>query len=130
MLVLSVVLACSTIGLAVRQGALPEVLVRFPPNTRFQFILRIGSDHDQVTFLHYAEHIVDIPNKTVAKYKVPVLENGERVDVTRLAQFKAPAELATVSPRGQVRPVADGAGQIQFQVLGQSGSIPVQVAGQ
>jgi hypothetical protein len=43
-LVLSLVLACSTIGLAVRQGALPEVLVRFPPNTRFQFILRIGTD--------------------------------------------------------------------------------------
>jgi aminoglycoside 3-N-acetyltransferase len=42
-------------------------------------ILLIGSDHDQVTFLHYAEHIVDIPDKIVAKYKVPVLENGERV---------------------------------------------------
>jgi hypothetical protein len=43
-LLLSFVLACSTISLAVRQGVLPEVLVRFPPNTRFQFILRIGSD--------------------------------------------------------------------------------------
>jgi len=43
-LLLSLVLTCSTIGLAVRQGALPEVLVRFPPNTRFQLILRIGSD--------------------------------------------------------------------------------------
>ena len=42
-------------------------------------ILLIDSDHDQVTFLHYAEHIVDIPDKIVAKYKVPVLENGERV---------------------------------------------------
>jgi aminoglycoside 3-N-acetyltransferase len=42
-------------------------------------ILLIGSDHDAVTFLHYAEHIVDIPGKIVAKYKVPVVENGERV---------------------------------------------------
>jgi aminoglycoside 3-N-acetyltransferase len=42
-------------------------------------ILLIGSDHDQVTFLHYAEHIVDIPDRIVAKYKVPVLENGQRV---------------------------------------------------
>ena len=39
-------------------------------------ILLIGSDHDAVTFLHYAEHIVDIPDKIVAKYKVPVMENG------------------------------------------------------
>ena len=42
-------------------------------------ILLIGSDHDAVTFLHYAEHIVDIPDKIVAKYKVPVMENGQRV---------------------------------------------------
>jgi aminoglycoside 3-N-acetyltransferase len=42
-------------------------------------ILLIGSDHDAVTFLHYAEHIVDIPDKIVAKYKVPVMEHGQRV---------------------------------------------------
>jgi aminoglycoside 3-N-acetyltransferase len=39
----------------------------------------IGCDHDTVTFLHYAEHIVDIPDKRVAKFKVPVDENGRRV---------------------------------------------------
>jgi hypothetical protein len=43
-LLLAVLLACSAISLGVRQGALPEVMVRFPPNTRFQFILRIGED--------------------------------------------------------------------------------------
>jgi aminoglycoside 3-N-acetyltransferase len=42
-------------------------------------ILLIGCDHDTVTFLHYAEHIVDIPHKHVARFKVPVVENGERV---------------------------------------------------
>jgi aminoglycoside 3-N-acetyltransferase len=42
-------------------------------------ILMLGSDHDTVTFLHYAEHIVDIPDKRVARYKVPVAENGSRV---------------------------------------------------
>lgn len=42
-------------------------------------ILLLGSDHDQVTFLHYAEHIVDIPDKVVTWFKVPVLENGHRV---------------------------------------------------
>lgn len=42
-------------------------------------ILLLGSDHDAVTFLHYAEHIVDIPHKRVARFKVPVAENGIRV---------------------------------------------------
>ena len=42
-------------------------------------ILLLGSDHDTVTFLHYAEHIADIPGKRVARFKVPVDEHGERV---------------------------------------------------
>ena len=42
-------------------------------------ILLIGCDHDNVTFLHYAEHIVDIPGKRIARFEVPVLEDGERV---------------------------------------------------
>ncbi|MGH7527189.1 MAG: aminoglycoside N(3)-acetyltransferase [Gemmatimonadales bacterium] len=42
-------------------------------------ILLLGCDHDTVTFLHYAEHIVDISDKRVARFKVPVAENGERV---------------------------------------------------
>lgn len=42
-------------------------------------ILLLGCDHDNVTFLHYAEHIADIPGKRVAKYQVPVDEGGKRV---------------------------------------------------
>jgi aminoglycoside 3-N-acetyltransferase len=42
-------------------------------------ILLLGSDHDNVTFLHYAEHIVDIPDKRIARFKIPVEENGVRV---------------------------------------------------
>jgi aminoglycoside 3-N-acetyltransferase len=42
-------------------------------------ILLLGSDHDNVTFLHYAEHIVDVPDKRIARFKVPLLENGTRV---------------------------------------------------
>lgn len=42
-------------------------------------ILLLGCDHDTVTFLHYAEHIVDIPGKIVVRFKVPVLEHGQRV---------------------------------------------------
>ena len=42
-------------------------------------ILLLGCDHDNLTFLHYAEHVVDIPGKRVVKFKAPVDENGTRV---------------------------------------------------
>lgn len=42
-------------------------------------ILMLGADHDTVTFLHFAEHIVDIPDKRIARYQVPVVEDGRRV---------------------------------------------------
>jgi len=42
-------------------------------------LLLLGCDHDTVTFLHYAEHVADLPGKRVARYQVPVLENGARV---------------------------------------------------
>ena len=42
-------------------------------------ILLIGCDHDTVTFLHYAEHILDVPDLRIASFEVPVLEHGERV---------------------------------------------------
>ena len=42
-------------------------------------ILLLGSDHDAVTYLHYAEHIADFDNKQIARFKVPVLVDGHRV---------------------------------------------------
>jgi aminoglycoside 3-N-acetyltransferase len=42
-------------------------------------ILLLGCDHDSVTFLHYVEHIAAMPGKRVARFKVPVVENGMRV---------------------------------------------------
>jgi aminoglycoside 3-N-acetyltransferase len=39
-------------------------------------ILLLGCDHDAVTFLHYAEHIVDIPDKRIARFLVPVDIDG------------------------------------------------------
>jgi aminoglycoside 3-N-acetyltransferase len=41
-------------------------------------ILLLGSDHDAVTFLHYVEHIADVPDKRVARFKVPTAEGGAR----------------------------------------------------
>ena len=42
-------------------------------------ILLLGCDHDSTTFLHYAEHVVEIPNKRIATFKVPLNEGGRRV---------------------------------------------------
>jgi aminoglycoside 3-N-acetyltransferase len=42
-------------------------------------LLLLGSDHDAVTFLHYVEHIADIPDKRVVRFKVPIIEDGARV---------------------------------------------------
>jgi aminoglycoside 3-N-acetyltransferase len=42
-------------------------------------ILLLGCDHDTVTFLHYAEHIVEVRGKIVSRFKVPVVEHGARV---------------------------------------------------
>ena len=42
-------------------------------------VLLLGSDHDAVTLLHYAEHVGDFPGKRVARYLVPIDEEGRRV---------------------------------------------------
>ncbi len=42
-------------------------------------VLLIGSDHDQVTLLHYAESIADFPDKIVKRFKVPVWRDGARL---------------------------------------------------
>ena len=42
-------------------------------------ILLIGCDHDAVTFLHYAEHILDVPGLRIVTMEVPWLEDGKRV---------------------------------------------------
>lgn len=39
-------------------------------------ILLLGSDHDEVTFLHHVEHTVDFPDKIVTRYKVPCAADG------------------------------------------------------
>ena len=58
-----------------------------------------------------------------------VLENGDRVDVTRLVSVEKPA-VADVSPTGVVRPLADGQGAIRFRLADQTLTLPVTVAGQ
>jgi len=42
-------------------------------------IVLLGSDHDAVTFLHYVEHVADIPGKRVVRHQVPIVEDGRQV---------------------------------------------------
>src|SRR5437762_232174 len=51
------------------------------------------------------------------------LDSGDKVDVTRLAQAQAPA-FVKISPQGQVRPTADGSGELKFTLDGQTVTLP------
>jgi hypothetical protein len=59
-----------------------------------------------------------------------VLEGGERIDATRIAQAGAPANIAKLFPNGLIRPAADGDGAVSFTLAGQSVSVPVRVSNQ
>ncbi|MEX2186769.1 MAG: DUF1549 and DUF1553 domain-containing protein [Pirellulales bacterium] len=54
---------------------------------------------------------------------------GERVDLTRIAKIEPTADVVTVSPRGQVRPKADGQAVLKISAAGKSAEIPVTVTG-
>jgi aminoglycoside 3-N-acetyltransferase len=41
-------------------------------------VLLIGSDHDEVTLLHFAEHAANFDGKRIARYKVPIVREGAR----------------------------------------------------
>ena len=56
------------------------------------------------------------------------LDNGDLFDATRLARFAAPKHV-TVSAAGQVRPTADGTGDIAVSLEGQTATVPVTVKG-
>src|SRR5439155_10275956 len=47
------------------------------------------------------------------------LDNGDHIDVTRMAQIDKPVNLVKVTAAGLVRPVADGSGAIKYTLAGQ-----------
>jgi hypothetical protein len=91
---------------------------KLPPGTK---LARIEAHPAAVTLKHpydYAQVLL-----------TGVLDGGDRVDVTRMAQVEAPG-VVRVSPTLLVRPAADGAGVLKFTLAGQSASISVTVTGQ
>lgn len=55
---------------------------------------------------------------------------GERIDVTRLARLETTPDCVQVDERRLVRPLADGAGELQFRVGNLAVYVPVTVLGQ
>src|SRR6266545_3955308 len=56
------------------------------------------------------------------------LDSGESFDATRIAKLTAPKN-ATVSPAGQVRPTADGTGNVAVSLAGVTANVPLTVKG-
>ncbi len=42
-------------------------------------VLLLGYPTKKVTLLHFAENLADIPNKKIVRYKMPIIQNGNRV---------------------------------------------------
>jgi len=42
-------------------------------------VLMLGAPLNTITLLHYAENEADVPNKQIVRYKMPILQNGQRV---------------------------------------------------
>jgi aminoglycoside 3-N-acetyltransferase len=42
-------------------------------------VLLLGAPFDTITLLHYAEHIANVTNKGIVHYKMPILQDGQRI---------------------------------------------------
>ena len=58
-----------------------------------------------------------------------VLNTGEKVDLTRMAKYQLDGGVATVSPQGRIRSLADGNGTLNIEVAGHKTQVPVAVTG-
>jgi hypothetical protein len=58
------------------------------------------------------------------------LNDGEKLDVTRMAPLTGPENLVKVAANGLVRPAGNGNGELTFSLAGQSVKLPVTVSGQ
>jgi aminoglycoside 3-N-acetyltransferase len=82
-------------------------------------ILLLGSSHDNVTFMHHVEHIADIPDKRIARFKVPVLEDGRRVwrdmaeyDTSRGVHPRLPDEIFSMMVDGYLDATGNRGGRV------------------
>lgn len=50
-------------------------------------VLLLGSDPDQVTILHLAEHLADLPNKRIVRREIPILKESGTSSPLQVEEF-------------------------------------------
>jgi aminoglycoside 3-N-acetyltransferase len=71
-------------------------------------ILLLGSDHGQVTFLHHAEHIVDVPGKIIATFDVPCDDGAGGVVWRSMQEYDTAAMAHAAWPSDMFEHIVDG----------------------
>ncbi len=112
-------IACGAVVLGMAAAASAQEAEKLPPGRK---VVRLETQPASIEL----KHQYDYRQLLLTGH----LDNGDQIDVTRIAQVEQPANLVKISPRGLVRPVADGQGQLKFSLAGQSVAVPVTVRGQ
>ena len=106
-------------GALVATGAAAQDTEKLPPEAK---LVRIEAQPATIVL----KHPYDYRQIVLTGY----LDSGERMDLTRMAQAEISSDLANISPRGLVRPKADGNGELKFTIAGQTVVVPIRVNGQ
>ena len=61
-------------------------------------VLLLGSDLDQVTLLHLAEHLADIPDKRVVKRRLDVMHDDGSIESVMIEEFDISNPVASSMP--------------------------------
>src|SRR2546423_7887961 len=105
-------LACVALAMAIVAPNL-RAQEKLPPGTR---VVKLEARPAAITFKEpfaYSQLVL-----------TGTLDNGDRIDVTRLAQIDKPASIVKITATGLVRPVADGSGEIKCTLAGQTVALP------
>src|SRR5262245_4569535 len=86
-------------------GALPAATERLPAGSKLTRLEALPARVALDTPFAYAQLIV-----------TGTLAGGEKIDVTRMVTFDAPAKLVKVNATGLARPVADGKGAVNISL--------------
>ncbi len=89
-----------------------------PPGTKVSKLEVVPASIELKTPFEYAQLLVSAR-----------LDNGDKIDVTRMVTRNSTTAVK-VSANGQVRPIANGEGNIQVTLADQVASIPIKVTGQ
>ena len=66
----------------------------------------LGSPRSDVTILHYAEYLADVPSKRVVCYQAPLMRDGERVWV-EVEELSSDAGIADYPGEEYFRPLME-----------------------